>query len=598
MKPMKKSIAILCLLTLPLSGCSSKQVSSTAPVQNKQQPKVEQRPEISFDEMIYERPDIKKFQRNASRIRDLLKLQSHAQEVMDLFDEMRAFQDEVKKMYSLSSLHHSLDYSDEFYSDELSFCYDTYLQVYDTINTIGKEILTSKCKQKALKSWNRYDISLYRNYEPVAEDARNMEKKEKEILLAYESVVNDTSQYTVTVDGTSYTAAELYQAYKNGILSADEIGKQLNELTRQENAVLGDYFVQLIPIRQALAKEYGYDTYSDYCYEYKYNREYSTADIQPFYRQVKEELLPIYKELKEELKSSSNDLLQLNHTFAEMPNTKQLDLMKPYLDKITPSMSDAFDYMLRNNLYDLRYGKYKYSGGYTVLLSGYQEPFLMNQPEYSFFDFTSLIHEFGHFYSYYEHYMDGNDYSNLDLAEIPSQGLEILYTHYFDDICDDGIGEAASKYVLVSMLGNVIYGCLYDEFQQKVYQLQNPTLDSINQIFYTLSEEYGLITEDNKEIAAYEWIYCSHNYEYPLYYISYAVSAAPCLELWTISTSDFESACNIYEKIVAVGENASYSKTLEECGLSSPFSKNYWSLISQKFLQEYQSNSDTSKPAA
>ena len=164
--------------------------------------------------------------------------------------------------------------------------------------------------------------------------------------------------------------------------------------------------------------------------------------------------------------------------------------------------------------------------------------------------------------------MDGDIY-DLDLAEIHSQGLEMLFTQYFGDMFGESYGDAAITYELYNMLSSITEGCLYDEFQQQVYALEDPTLEEINQIYYDVASEYGY--EFGSYTTAYDWVEIPHNFSEPLYYISYAVSAFPAVQIWCLAQEDPELAAETYMDIVRSGEDYSYSETLANCGLTSPF---------------------------
>ena len=63
-------------------------------------------------------------------------------------------------------------------------------------------------------------------------------------------------------------------------------------------------------------------------------------------------------------------------------------------------------------------------------------------------------------------------------------------------------------------------------------------------------------------------MYISHNYDAPLYYISYAVSALASLQLWTIAQEDFSAAVDCYLSILGQGAyEEGYFTVLENAGL-------------------------------
>ena len=118
---------------------------------------------------------------------------------------------------------------------------------------------------------------------------------------------------------------------------------------------------------------------------------------------------------------------------------------------------------------------------------------------------------------------------------------------------------------------SLLSGCMEDEFQQEIYSKADITLDEINALYYRLSEEYGL-----REAYGYrgtEWVLVSHTFQTPLYYISYAASMVPSLELFYLEQSDKAAAKTAYFNIVMRDQYASLGEVLAKNGLNSVFSE-------------------------
>ena len=84
--------------------------------------------------------------------------------------------------------------------------------------------------------------------------------------------------------------------------------------------------------------------------------------------------------------------------------------------------------------------------------------------------------------------------------------------------------------------------------------------------------EYGL-----DEVYGYtgtEWALISHTFQTPLYYISYAVSMVPALELYELSQEDPAGARSAYFNILkrAPSDQAA-GRSAEQNGLSSVFAE-------------------------
>ena len=140
---------------------------------------------------------------------------------------------------------------------------------------------------------------------------------------------------------------------------------------------------------------------------------------------------------------------------------------------------------------------YKDGTGYTTLLLSYSAPFFFSTPQGYFGDFTTIIHEFGHYNQYY--WVESNLESpakSQDIAEVHSQALELLFTHWYDDIIGDS-AQFGRDFLMQNLITSICDGALHDEFQQYVYAASGElTLEDLNQKYFQLCKEYGMANAD------------------------------------------------------------------------------------------------------
>ena len=106
----------------------------------------------------------------------------------------------------------------------------------------------------------------------------------------------------------------------------------------------------------------------------------------------------------------------------------------------------------------------------------------------------------------------------------------------------------------------------------------------MNDLYATLAEEYGL-----QQVYGYqgtEWVLISHTFQTPMYYISYAVSMVPALELFDLAQSDMASAKNAYFNIITRESYETLNDVLLRNGLASVFAKTTIAQIAG-ILEEY-----------
>ncbi len=184
--------------------------------------------------------------------------------------------------------------------------------------------------------------------------------------------------------------------------------------------------------------------------------------------------------------------------------------------------------------------------------------------------FEDTVHEFGHFSADYHNMLPAlYTIDNIDISELQSQGLEILFLPCLQDILvpdgDDAARSVVALWVLSRLLSSVVDGCIFDEFEQAVYADPSLTVADLHRLEAELNAEYGLDEIYSSDVT---WTYIPHLFEYPFYYVSYAASALPILDLYLRSLYDYDAAVDTYRDITAVsGSTDWFLDVTEESGL-------------------------------
>ena len=119
----------------------------------------------------------------------------------------------------------------------------------------------------------------------------------------------------------------------------------------------------------------------------------------------------------------------------------------------------------------------------------------------------------------------------------------------------------------MDVISAVLDGCLMDDWQREVYENPDMTLDEINDCFGRLANEYG---EGGYPGAEYLWCEIPHNFENPMYYISYAISAMGALQIWDQSRDNYAAGMESWENLIKAGPYAdTYSDTMKNVGLKT-----------------------------
>lgn len=343
-------------------------------------------------------------------------------------------------------------------------------------------------------------------------------------------------------------------------LSAEQFYALYDQWYTAYNKEVGQILLKLIKVDNEIAKLHGYDTYVDYAYDNFY-RDYSPAEAKQYIANVKELVPSLYAQLYK--KNIAATALLINYTYKDEATLLQT-IEKGFITKY-PQLKPAYDYMLQYNLYDIENRANKSTGAFTTYFNYLDQPFIFINYSLPYETVLTLIHEFGHYYSYYE---IGMNNGGLDLDETYSQAMELLAFDAYDAIFqDEKLSEAAQIYVLSALLSSVIQGCLYDEFLQTVYQKPDITVQEMNQIYEELAKTYKF------EVDGRSWSKITHNFQTPFYYMSYSVSAVVALEIWLKDLEEAHSGMEIYSDLIQAGQTNGFIDTLTAVGLNNPLQK-------------------------
>ena len=524
------------------------------------------RADISYEDMEYVGYDPAYAYTLIEEMRTLSQEPGNEEQINTNYDLMGVELDKMYTQQALNEIRYYRDVNNEEYASIDTELQQIYRDVVDQFLQVVRDVLGTEYRESfGAHIGDEEMVEDYLDYEDMTEELQALLDEENALEQQYDQA--SMAEYTVTVKGQKWTEASYNEAIEE--LTWREMLAISTALDRAKNEAICPLFLDLVKNRNARAQIYGYDNYAEYAYTDLYNRDYTIEEIKSVYAAVKEYIVPVLSEVEERVYAGNlNDLLYMDY----LTEDYVIEVVGRHMGDIDPALAEVYQYMVDHHLYDIDYDPNKMNVGYTTTLYEYQEPFIFNTPDYSYYDLETMIHEFGH---YNEAFLAGTtlitDVTNMDVAEIHSQGLELLYLEYADDVYGEGLGDTARQMVLYQMLYSVIDGCLYDEFQNAVFAADHDmTEEEVNQLFRRLSEEYGYVYYDTED-AAYDWVDVPHTFSSPMYYVSYGTSALAALDIWTIAQEDRQAGIDKYMELTTYGLTTTYCELLEKCGLKSIF---------------------------
>lgn len=311
----------------------------------------------------------------------------------------------------------------------------------------------------------------------------------------------------------------------------------------------------------------------------QYDRDYTGEEIIELGKTINDKIIPTYQDMLDDYFDSVlwSDLFDDDDS-EEDP----FETVRQYAQTLSPELDKYSQKLMDEKLYSICYNDDAYEGAFTdelptqdsaMIFIGYMDSYRSR--------LTAAIHEFGHFYATFfddTHALIAKN--NLDIAEIQSQGFELLFMQFYDDIYGRS-SDSMKLYRILNILDSVVSGFLVGEFEYSVIKDKDSlspeeVVDKFNSYLGKLEIDYHL----------YE---IPHIFESPGYYISYATSALASLDLLDDVMNDPSRALEKYEKIARISNNSgeySFRAALKECGFDDVLNEEYITSLAEN-LRKY-----------
>ncbi len=376
-----------------------------------------------------------------------------------------------------------------------------------------------------------------------------------------------------------------------------EYSQALNGWYGPNIGTINGLYGRLVNAYNREAQEYGYSNYIEYAYKEVYNREYSPSDTEQMHANVKRFIAPALTEVHNKLNRTSAGDSENRNFYSELsdgnivgndPSQLATNYVGEYFKWLNANNETAKNIDFYSAVNDMfRVGNYfvgNGEGAYTMYVpyNDVAAIYVQRDSYYDVYDnaFT-FVHEFGHYYNYL---YNGEKYLSYDHDETHSQGDEMLFLAWLKVNKPQSVSAGMTQLEL-SQLENILrticIAAAVDELEQAAYTGEyrgNAVSSDYHALFGEILDSYG--TEAAALLKANGnqsyWYYVA--FTNAVYYISYAMSALPAVELYTVAQNDgLEAARDTYFKLFTYCnddqrmENYSYTDVLTYCGLDSPF---------------------------
>lgn len=527
---------------------------------------------LTFDEMNMLSYDKDKLYGDIEEIRALAQAAdesgeaSEEEKVLALYEAIIGEVTKAETCHALSQITYYGNVFDEESGKRQQEILEDAIDMQDKAYSALSEVCRSPYKEAMETVLEGAIVESLAEYEEITEEEKELYLKQNSLEQEYELAAQE--DYVFEYGGEEWTFERMQE--ESASLDRDSYIDVYQGLYEAKNSVLGEIYLELVQLRTEQAKLKGYESYAEYAYDARYVRDYSLEDVKDLFEEIKKSVVPAFEDIEEIYYSL--DFAPI-YNLPETTAKERLAKVRLYLDEVDPELTEAFDYMETYELYDMDQAEGKADTGFTVKLPYYNDAFIFDSPYNYYFDYTTAIHEFGH-YNYMFHNMEDIllEQNNIDLCEIHSQGLEMLYYEYHDEILEGEAGDLFQFLEVYQMAQNTVQAALISEFEIQIYEHPNMTLEDMNKLYLNLSRKYG-IYYDSRMTEIYSWVDVSHIFSSPCYYTGYATSAFSSLDLLTLSEKDRHEAVEKYMELTTLPTYAPYCEAIEYVGLRDIFEK-------------------------
>jgi oligoendopeptidase F len=386
-----------------------------------------------------------------------------------------------------------------------------------------------------------------------------------------------TGGMTVEFEGEERTFPEMKAFLESNNRSVREKAwKSMVSRWMNDSEELSEIFDELIKIRHEIAKNAGFDSYTNYMFKAMHRFDYTVEDCLTFHNSIEKVCMPIVREINEKRRSSFNlEILSpwdVNEKSGSGPDIEGKNPLRPFdnvgemvqklselFHRMSRDLGNKFDKLVEMDTLDLETRKGKAPGGYQYYLEKSRVPFIFMNAAGLQGDLETMIHESGHaFHSLYCGHLDLIDERNypIEFAEVASMSMELLtqdeWQIFYDN--DDEVNRA-----ILSHLEGVVFLLPWiatiDAFQHWIYANPNHTREERTEYWLSLRDRFGskMDWKDNEDFRELSWQQQGHLFGVPFYYIEYGIAQLGALQLWQTHRKSPEKALKDYENAMKLG---------------------------------------------
>ena len=479
-----------------------------------------------FRDMDYVRPDMAAIEKVCDEAIALSETSDDAEEVLDAVWDYYDAYDEFTTNYDLAYIHHHADLTDEFWQAEHDFCAENCSRIDMLLEELYTALAESPlCGELEEQYFGEGFLQSYLGEPFYDEELLTLYAREQELIARY------------------YTLGEECDAEGETDEWYDECALPMAEV-----------LAELTLLRRQIATRVGYDSYTDYAWDFSYYRDYTAAQAEAYLSDIRRELVPLYENM------NAMDVWAVGEEACAEAEIRSF--VRTAAQEMGGIVREAFNVMDLAGLSDISADPNKSGLSFELFLDWYYEPYIMISGTGMAYDKLTFAHEFGHFTM---DYAAGGSWAGTDVLEIFSQGMEYLSLSYADPDPD------FVRMKLADSLSTYVEQAAFADFELRLHALPEEELTGENllALYEEVATEYGFPSMD---WDPRDMVTVPHFFEMPHYVISYVVCNDAAMQLYEMELQQPGAGAARYAEHLTT-ECEGFLEFLREAELGSPFDR-------------------------
>ncbi|MHC4548259.1 MAG: M3 family oligoendopeptidase [Planctomycetota bacterium] len=343
------------------------------------------------------------------------------------------------------------------------------------------------------------------------------------------------------------------------------VGRRLLE----ERDRLDEIFDEQIRLRHAMARNAGFDDFSDLRHAEMNRFDYTPADCAVYRDAVEKVVVPALRELRagrrrrlgvETLRPYDMEVSLFGCEPKRLFDDQEgyVALVAKVFQAVDPAFARAFDVLVRNELLDLMSRPGKAPGGYNAPLDDIRLPFIFYNAVGRRGDLRTMLHEGGHaFHTLAARDLDIQPYraAPMEFCEVASMSMELFGFERLDGVLGPEEYREFARTQFEGIISVLAHVALVDAFQAWLYAHPDHDREARRAQWLALTERFvpGIDHTGLEEFRANSWQRIPHVFLMPLYFIEYGIAEIGALQMWRRERHDHDGAVAGYRRALALG---------------------------------------------